>query len=75
MSINLLVHAICTCLFKGKIVIVLEWLSVVHMVVCEVATVLQSKSIKLLRDSATGPNLGVTTEHMCLSHSLESGCI
>ena len=39
-----------------------EWLSAVHMVVCEVAIVLQSKSIKLFRDSATGPNLSLTTD-------------
>ena len=41
------------------------------MVVCEVAIVLQSKSIKLFRDVATGPNLSLTTDHMCLSHSLD----
>ena len=52
-----------------------KWLSVVHMVMCEVAIVLHSKSIKLFRDAATGPNLSLTTDHMCLSHSLDFGCI
>ena len=63
-SIDLLVHAICTCFFKGNSVVVIKWLSVVHMVVCEAAIVLQSKSIKLFRDAATGPNLSFTTDHM-----------
>ena len=42
-------------------------ISYAHVVVvlCEVAIVLQSKSIKLFRDSATGPNLSLTTAHMC----------
>ena len=56
---------------KVKSVIVFKWLSVVHMVVCEVAIVLQSKSIKLFRDAAAGPNLSPTTGHMCLSCSLD----
>ena len=70
-SIELLDHAICACFFKGESVIVVKWLSVVHMVVCEVAIVLQSKSIKLFRDTATGPNLSLTTDHMCLLHFLD----
>ena len=31
----------------------------VHMVMCKVAIVLQSKSIKLFKDVATDPNLGL----------------
>ena len=53
---------------KGERVIVYKWLSVVHLVMCEVAIVLQSKSIKLFRDVATGPNLSLTTDHMFLVH-------
>ena len=34
----------------------------------------QSKSIKLFRDSATGPNLSLTTDYMCLSHCLHFIC-
>ena len=74
-SIDLLAHAICASFYKGESVIVFKWLSVVQTVVCEVAIVLQSKSIKLFRDAATGPNLSLTTDHMCLSHSLDFGCI
>ena len=74
-SIDLLVHVICVCFFKGNSVIVFKWLSVVHMVVCEVAIVLQSKYIKLFRDAATGPNLSLTTDHMCLSCFLDFDCI
>ena len=74
-SIDPLACAICTCFFKGKRVIVFKWLSVVYMVVCEAAIVLQSKSIKLLSNVATGPNLSLTTDHMCLLHSLDFGCI
>ena len=48
-SIDLLACAICMYFFKGESVTVFKWLSVVHMVVCEVAIVLQSKSIILLR--------------------------
>ena len=55
-SIDLLACAICACFFKGSKVIVFRWLSVVHMVVCEAAIVLQSESIKLFRDVAAGPN-------------------
>ena len=75
MSIDLLVGGICTCIFKGERVIVFKWLSVVHLVMCEVATVLQSFSIKLFRDVTTGPNLSLTTDHMILLHSLDFGCI
>ena len=60
---------------QGNKVVVFKWLSVVHMVVCEVAIILQSKSIKLFRDAATGPNLSLTTDHMCLLHSQDFGCI
>ena len=74
-SIDLLAHAICTCFFKGEGVIVFKWLSVVHMLVCGVAIVLQSKSINLFRDAATGPNLSVTKDPMCILHSLDFGCI
>ena len=48
-SLYLLAHAICICIFKGERVIVYKWLSVVHLVMSEVAIVLQSKSIKLFR--------------------------
>ena len=74
-SIDLLAHAICAYCFKGERVIVFKWLSVVHLVMCETAIVLQSKSIKMFRDAPTGPNLSLTTDHMCLSPSLEFGCI
>ena len=63
------------CFFKGWSVIVFEWLSVVHLVVCAEAIILQSKSIKLFRDAATGLTLSLTTDHMCLLHSLDFGCI
>ena len=74
-SIYLLACAICPCFFKGKSVIVFEWLSAAHMAVCKAAIVFQSKSIKLFTDSVTGPNLSLTTDHMCLLHSLDFGCI
>ena len=74
-STDLLACAICMCFFKGMCVIVFKWLSVVHMLVCEAVIVLQSKCIKLFRDTATGPNLSFTTDHMCLLHSLDFGCI
>ena len=78
-SFDLLVHAICTCFFKGESVIV-PWLTIscphVVVVLCEVTIVPQSKSINLFRDAATGPNLNLTTDHMCLSHFLDfGGCI
>ena len=41
MSLDLLVHALCACIFKGERVIVYKWLSVVHLVMHEVAIVLQ----------------------------------
>ena len=65
-SLDLLACAICAWIFKGERVIVSKWLSVVYLVMCEVAIVLQSKSIKLLRDVATGPNLSLTTDHIFL---------
>ena len=71
MSINLLEHAICTCLFIGERLIVCKWVSVVHLVMCEAAIVFQSKSIKPFRDVATGPNLSLTTDHMFLSCFLD----
>ena len=74
-SIDLLVHSICTCIFKGEKIIVCKWVSVVHLVMCEVAIVLQSKSINLFRGGATGPNLSHTTDHMFLMHSLDFGGI
>ena len=61
-SIDVLVHAMYTCFFKVERVIVFKWLSVVHLVMCEAAIVLQSKSMKLFRDAATGPNLSLTTD-------------
>ena len=64
---------------KEKSVIVPQLtISCAHVVVvlCEVATVLQSKSINLFRDAATGPNLSQTRDHMYLLHSLDFGsCI
>ena len=75
MSIDLLVYAICAYILKGERVIVCKSVSVVHMVMCEVAIVLQSKSIKLFRDVATGPNLILTTDHMFLLCSLDFGGI
>ena len=60
---------------QNERVIVYRWVSVVHLVMCEVAIVLQSKSIKLFRDVATGPNVSLTTDHMFLSHSLDFGGI
>ena len=74
-SIDLLACAISACFFKGNKVVLFKWLSIVHMVVCEVAIVLQSKSIKLFKDAATGPNLSLTTDHMCLLCSLDFGGI
>ena len=65
----------CLCIFKGERVIVHKWLSVVHLVMCEVAIVLQSKSIRLFRDVATGQNLSLITDHMFLLHSLDFGGI
>ena len=71
--IALLECAICTCFYIGNMVVVFKWLSVVHMVVCEVAIVLQSKFIKLF-DVATSPKLSLATDHLCLSHSLDFDC-
>ena len=74
-SMDLMACAIYTYFFKGERVIVFKWLSVVHMVVCEMAIVLQSKSIKLFGDAANGSNISLTTDHMCLPHSMDFGCI
>ena len=73
--IDLLACARCKYIFKGERVIVCKWLSSVHLVMCEVAIVLQSNSIKLFRDVATGPILSLTTDHMCLLHSRDYGGI
>ena len=72
--------AFCVCLFKSKKVLLFcNWLSsCAHVLValCEAAIVLQRKSINLFKDAATGPVLSLTTNHMCLSHSLDFGiCI
>ena len=72
-SLDLLACAICMCIFKGETVTVYKWLSLVHLVMCEVAIVPQSKSIKLFRDVTTGPNLSLTADHIFLSHSLDFG--
>ena len=61
---------------KAKVLLLFDWLSRcthVLVVLCEVAIVLHSKSINLFRDAATGPNLSLTTNHMCISHSLDFG--
>ena len=55
--------------------IVYKWLSVVYLVMCEVAIVLQDESIKLFRDVTTGPNLSLATDHMFLLTSLDFGGI
>ena len=73
MSIDLLVYAICACNFKDERAIVYKRVSVVYLVMCEVAIVLQSKSIKLFRNVATGPNLSLTTDHIFLSCFLDFG--
>ena len=75
MSIDLLACAICMCIFKGERVSACRWVLVVHLVMCEVAIILQSKNIKLFRDVATGPNLRLTTDHMFLLCSLDFGGI
>ena len=75
MSIELLGHAICACIFNGERFIVCKWVSVVHLVMCEVAIVFQIKSIKLFRDVATGPNLSLTIDHKFLLCSLDFGGI
>ena len=73
MSLDPLACAICACILKDVRVNVYKWVSVVQMVMCEAAIVLQSKSIKLCRDVATAPNLSLTTDHMFLSCSLDFG--
>ena len=75
MSLDLLAHAICACVFKGERINVYKWVTVAHLVMCEVAIVLKSKSIKLFRDVATGPNLSCTRGHMFVLHSLDFGHI
>ena len=66
--------------FKGeKVLLFCNWLSRcahVLVVLYEVAIVLQSKSINLFRDAATGQILSLATNHMCLLCSLDFGiCI
>ena len=75
MSIDMLACTLCACIFKGERVIVCKWVSVVHLVMCEAAIVLQSKSIKLFKGVTTGPKLSLPTDHMFLSHSLDFGGI
>ena len=70
--LDLLAHALCVWIFKDERVIVYKWVSVV---MCEVAIVIQGKSIKLFRDVATGPNLSLTTDHKFLLHSPDFGSI
>ena len=70
MSLDLLVCALCACIFKDESVNVYKWLSVV---MCEVAIVLHSKTIKLFGDVSSGPNLSLTADHLFLSHSLDFG--
>ena len=57
------------CAFKGDCTI--------QLCICgnKVAIVLQGKSIQLFRVAATGPNLSLTTDHMCLSCFLDFDCV
>ena len=59
---------LCACIFKGERVMLHKCVSVV---MCEMAIVLQSVSIKLFRDVATSLNLSLKTDHMFLSLSLD----
>ena len=66
----------CMCFFKSESVIVSRLtINCQHVVnvLCEVAIVLHSRSVNLFRDTATGPNLGLTTNHVCLLCSLDFG--
>ena len=65
---------LCMLLQRQKLVLFCNWLlSCTHVLVvlCEAAIVLQSKSINLFRDAATGPILSLTTNHVCLSCALD----
>ena len=71
MSFDLWAHAFCACFFKGErcYCSVIDY-QVVHMflvVLCEVAIVLQDKSINFFRDAATDPILSLTTT-ICAYH-------
>ena len=66
--------------FKGeKGLLFCNWLSrCAHILVVlyEAAIVLQSKPINQFKGAATGPILSLTTNHMCLLHTLDFGiCI
>ena len=64
------------CFLKGgSVIISCLIISCLHVVVvlCEVAIVLQSKCIRPFRDTATGLNLSLTTDHMYLLHSMDFG--
>ena len=79
MSFDLWSHAFCMCIFNGErcFCSVIDY-QVAHVLVvlCEMAIVLQSKSINLFRDAVIGPILRLTTNHMCLLFSLDFGiCI
>ena len=67
-SLDLLVHAICMCIFKVERVggVSVDVWSGYHP---------SNKFIKLYRGFATGPNLSLTTDHMSLSCSLAFGGI
>ena len=57
---------------RQKVLLFCNWLSScahVLVVLCEVAIVLQKKSINLFRDIATGPILSLTTNHMFMTLS------
>ena len=65
---------LCTMyLQRWRVLLCLNGYQLVHMAVCKAAIILQSKSIKLFRDSTTGPSLSLTKDHVCLSHSLDFG--
>ena len=79
-SLDLYAHAFYACFFKGEEVLLFcNWRSRcthVLFVMCDTAIGLQSKSINPFKDAATGPILSLTTDHMCLLHSLDfGGCI
>ena len=57
--------------YPNDVFIVYKWISLIHLVMCEMAIVLQSISTKLFRDVATCPNLRPTTDHMFLAYSLD----
>ena len=75
MSFDLWVCAFCICFFKGErcycFVIDYQVAHIFLVVLCEAAIVIQSKSINPFMDAATGPILSLTTNHVCLLHSLD----